>query len=118
MNDFKGEYVMLKDTIKAIRMINRVGNRELSLKLHYTQPYISQIENGTRKITPEVLEGYSSEFNIPVYKILEISNDQDINNYDYKELLMEILVYYISKKEELGEPSKVMKKINNKFTQK
>lgn len=66
---------MLNEALKLIRVFHELSQKDLSIRLGISKSYISEIEAGKKNPTMDVLEKYSSEFDIPVSSILFFSEN-------------------------------------------
>lgn len=70
---------MLGDALKYIRLFYRLNQKELSEKIGMSVSYLSEIEQGKKKPSLEVIEKYSTHFDVPVSSIMlfseELAND-------------------------------------------
>lgn len=61
---------MLNDTLRLIRSFHDLNKSEAATKLGISRSYISEIESGQKRVTLDLLEKYSSTFNIPMSSLL------------------------------------------------
>lgn len=68
---------MIGDTLRRLRGIYGYSAREMSNQLGISSSYLSEIENGKKQPTLDLLEGYSEVFNIRLSSLLRFSEDYD-----------------------------------------
>lgn len=93
------------EILKRFRMLQEeeISTTKLSEVIGYSQPYISQIENNTRKPTDEFLKKISEVYNVPIkefYRILEISNKQKLHPEEISYLVLYTCIKYRNEKDE------------------
>ncbi len=70
---------MISKALKTIRQFHKVKQKDFADKIGIVPSYISEIENGKKEPSLEIIEKYSKEFNIPVSSILLFSEQIDDN---------------------------------------
>ena len=93
------------EILKRFRMLQEeeISTTKLSEVIGYSQPYISQIENNTRKPTDEFLEKISEVYNVPIkefYKILKVSNEKKLHQEEISYLVLYTCIKYRNEKAE------------------
>jgi transcriptional regulator with XRE-family HTH domain len=84
--------------LKELRIAKGLTLIELGERIHLSNPYLSQIENGKRGIpTPELLEKLAEVFDVPFIELLDkvwriknkkpIIDDPELFDYDLSNLL-------------------------------
>lgn len=68
---------MIGDTLRRLRGIYGYSAREMSNQLGISSSYLSEIENGKKQPSLDLLEGYSEVFNIRLSSLLRFSEDYD-----------------------------------------
>ncbi len=66
---------MIGKTLKIIRRFHNVKQKEFAQKTGLSPSYVSEIENGIKEPTLEVIQKYSDIFDIPVSSILFFSEE-------------------------------------------
>lgn len=61
---------MISEALRLIRVFHDLKQFELAEKLDVSKSYISEIENGVKAPSLEILRRYAQEFNIPVSSIV------------------------------------------------
>jgi transcriptional regulator with XRE-family HTH domain len=61
---------MLNRALKLTREFHRMKQSELAKKLGISNSYLSEIESGKKNVAVDLLEAYSSTFNIPASTFL------------------------------------------------
>lgn len=73
---------MINKALKVIRQYHKFKQFELSEELGISKSYLSEIESGKKPVSLDILEKYSTIFDIPVSSLLFFSenmgNDKDI----------------------------------------
>lgn len=64
---------MLSEALRLIRIFHDLKQFEVAEKIGVSKSYISEIENGNRSPSLEIIEKYASEFRMPVSSILFFS---------------------------------------------
>lgn len=67
---FTGDKVRLGKNIAKLRKLNNITSTELSNIVGIKQPYLSQIENGKRSPSLDVLQGIAKALNTTVSELL------------------------------------------------
>jgi transcriptional regulator with XRE-family HTH domain len=68
---------VLHRALRLMRLFHRQSQTDLARQLGLSNSYLSEIESGVKKPGLDVLEKYSSVFNIPVSSILLFSEQMD-----------------------------------------
>lgn len=68
---------MIGDTLRRLRGIYGYTAREMSSKLGISSSYLSEIENGKKQPTLDLLEEYSKLFGVRLSSLLRFSEDYD-----------------------------------------
>lgn len=64
---------MINDALKKIRLFHNIKQNELSCELNISNSYLSEIESGKKSPSIELLQSYSTYFDIPVSSLLYFS---------------------------------------------
>lgn len=71
----------MSETLKLLRIFFGYKSVEMAKKLNISQSFLSEVENGKKNVTLELLNQYSKVFNIKVSTIVLLSesleNDKD-----------------------------------------
>lgn len=85
---------MIHQALRLIRVFNDMKQFEVAEKMGLSKSHISELENGNRRPSYEVLEKYSDVFGIPISSILFFSENlednstkQTVKNYISKKIL-------------------------------
>ncbi|MBT8004609.1 MAG: helix-turn-helix transcriptional regulator [Rhodospirillales bacterium] len=70
---------MLSEALRLIRVFHDLKQSELAAHLGLSKSYLSEIENGRKIPTLEVINKYAEEFNIPVSSIIFFSEQLNSN---------------------------------------
>ena len=84
---------MIHRALKTIRLFHSLTQAELAKKLELSKSYLSEIESGKKPVGFELLEKYSSIFDIPVSSLVFFSE-----NLDKKESVPERFRYVVADK--------------------
>ena len=71
--------VKIGETLKVIRKVNSINQKEMSKIVGVSQSYLSEIESGKKEASKLILEKYSEEFGIPIsyiYMLIEVNSDE------------------------------------------
>jgi transcriptional regulator with XRE-family HTH domain len=68
-----GDLLMLSEALRLIRVFHDVKQNELARRLEISNSYLSEIENGNKVPSVEIIGKYASEFQIPPSSILFFS---------------------------------------------
>jgi transcriptional regulator with XRE-family HTH domain len=72
---------MLSETLRLLRVFHDIKQNELAEKIDISKSYISELENGNRTPSLEVIQKYSDFFKIPISSIMFFSeNLEDAKN--------------------------------------
>ncbi|HEY1631776.1 MAG TPA: helix-turn-helix transcriptional regulator [Rhizomicrobium sp.] len=66
---------MLSEALRLIRVFHDVKQNDLADRFGISKSYLSEIENGKKSPSIEIIEKYSSEFQIPASSILFFSEN-------------------------------------------
>jgi transcriptional regulator with XRE-family HTH domain len=61
---------MLKDALRLVRVFHDLNKSEVATRVGLSKSYISELENGGKKVSLDVLEKYAVAFNIPVSSLM------------------------------------------------
>lgn len=64
---------MLNEALRAVRKFHQTSVQDTAAGIGVSSSYISEIENGKKRIHQDVLEGYSKLFNMPISSFYLIS---------------------------------------------
>lgn len=64
---------MINSALKKIRIFHNIKQNELATKLEISNSYLSEIENGKKSPSFELLEKYSTYFDIPISSLMYFS---------------------------------------------
>lgn len=103
---------MICDTLKKLRNIYGLKASEMSTKLGISPSYLSEIENGKKQPSLELLEKYSSVFDIKLSSLILISETYEEAESQGKGAIMirNMMMHLIdsmSPKEENNEKAKI-----------
>lgn len=70
---------MLHEALRLVRIFHNMKQNELSEKLSISRSYLSELESGKKNISIEILNKYSSIFDIPSSSLLLFSENLDEN---------------------------------------
>lgn len=68
---------MLSEALRLIRVFHDVKQTELADRLGMSKSYLSEIENGKKQPSIELIERYSAEFKIPASSIMFFAENLD-----------------------------------------
>ena len=68
---------MLSEALRLLRVFHEMKQGQLAQKLEISTSYVSEIENGNRSPSLEVIQKYSDLFKIPVSSIMFFSEQID-----------------------------------------
>ncbi len=71
---------MLNRALKAIRLYNKLKQKELASILKISRSHLSEVESGIKNASPKLLEAYSSFFDIPISGFYLISEALERND--------------------------------------
>lgn len=71
---------MLSEALRLIRVYHDLKQQELAERLEISKSYLSEIENGKKTPTIELIEKYASQFGIPASSILFFSENLENPN--------------------------------------
>jgi transcriptional regulator with XRE-family HTH domain len=75
MNNIKRP--MINDALRLLRLYLGLSQKELAAELELSQSMISEIENGSKPVSMEVLEKYSNKFDVRMSKLLFFAEELD-----------------------------------------
>ncbi len=71
---------MINQALKRIREFHNIKQNELAITIGISNSYLSEIENGKKAPSLELLQKYSKTFDIPVSSLLYFSEELDSNS--------------------------------------
>jgi len=75
---------MLNEALRLIRVFHNMNQKELSIKLEISRSYLSEIESGKKNINIDLLNKYSTVFDIPSSSLLLFSENLENNKLSEK----------------------------------
>lgn len=75
---------MLNEALRLIRVFHNMNQKELSEKLEISRSYLSEIESGKKNINVDLLNKYSTVFDIPSSSLLLFSENLENNKFSEK----------------------------------
>lgn len=75
MNDIKRP--MINDALRLLRLYLGLSQKQIAGELDLSQSMISEIENGTKPVSMDVLEKYSGKLNIRMSQLLFFAEELD-----------------------------------------
>jgi len=90
---------MFGDTLKRTRLIYGYNAKEMSERLSISNSYLSEIENGKKKPSLDILERYASIYEIKLSSLILLSEEVESSNNNTKgnEFTKKILNLLITK---------------------
>ncbi len=70
MNNESKELMGRNKALKAFRVFNRLTQKGLAEKLNLTKSFISEMENGKKPVTMQLVDRYAECFEVPDWEIL------------------------------------------------
>lgn len=70
---------MLHKTLRNVRKFHQMSVNQAAAEMGVSPSYISEIENGKKRIHQDILDAYAETFNLPIssfYLIAESSGDE------------------------------------------
>lgn len=68
---------MINDALRLLRLYLGLSQKEIAAKLELSQSMISEIEKGSKPVSMEVLEKYSSNFSVRMSDLLFFAEELD-----------------------------------------
>ncbi len=87
---------MIGNILKYIRICNDFSTKEVAEMIETSVAYISDVERNRKNTSLTTLNRFANCYNIEVSKILYL-DELELKGIDRKEILKEILEYYIEK---------------------
>ncbi|MGO4561981.1 helix-turn-helix domain-containing protein [Rhizobiales bacterium 3FA27D7] len=75
MNDIKRP--MINDALRLLRLYLGLSQKQIAVELDLSQSMISEIENGTKTVSMDVLDKYSVKFNVRMSQLLFFAEELD-----------------------------------------
>lgn len=75
---------MINKALRLIRTFHDISQSDMSGRLGISKSYLSEIESGKKQPTLEILEKYSTEFEIPLSSIMFFSENIESNKLGEK----------------------------------
>ena len=61
---------MLNEALRLIRVYHDLSQKEAAERVKLSKSYLSELEAGNKKVTLEVLEKYSTAFDLPISSLM------------------------------------------------
>ena len=71
---------MINKALKLIRQFHKIQQSELANRFQMSKSYLSEIETGKKPVSLDLLNKYSSEFDIPVSSLVFFSETLNSKN--------------------------------------
>lgn len=100
---------MVHTALKLTRQFHRMKQADLAKKLEISPSYLSEIENGSKTISVDLLYKYSAIFDVPVDTFLrfsETSTDVDPRRRERAEKLLAFLQWVASDEDRIDSKEK------------
>jgi transcriptional regulator with XRE-family HTH domain len=68
---------MIAEALRLLRTFHKTSQSQLATDLGISKSYLSEIESGKKKVTLELLNQYSSHFNVPISSLFFFSEEMD-----------------------------------------
>lgn len=68
---------MINDALRLLRLYLGLSQKDLALELEISQSMISEIENGSKSVSMEILERYSTKFDVRMSNLLFFAEELD-----------------------------------------
>ncbi|WP_313399887.1 helix-turn-helix transcriptional regulator [Stenotrophomonas sp.] len=98
---------MIDRALRLTREFHRMKQGDLAKKLGISTSYLSEIENGKKSASLELLEQYSKVFNVPASTFLlfkeRLHGEQSKKNRDHAQRLLDFFAWVTSDDEDAGE---------------
>ena len=83
---------MVNEVLRLLRVYNDIKATDLAKKLNISTSYISELESGKKKVSLDIINKYSSFFDVPSSSILLMSESLDNNKQDLKHKISRALI--------------------------
>lgn len=83
---------MVNEVLRLLRVYNDIKATDLAEKLNISTSYISELESGKKKVSLDIIDKYSSFFEVPSSSILLMSESLDNNKQDLKHKISRALI--------------------------
>ena len=70
---------MINDALRLLRLYLGLSQQQIAKELDLSQSMISEIENGSKSVSMDVLQRYSSSFNIRVSQLMFFAEELEEN---------------------------------------
>ena len=87
----------MNEILKALRLSSGKTVSELAKELDVSQPYLSQVENGVRKPSEELIGKYCKKFKVSKKMLLSFENIRNERHLKNTETLL-MIVHWLCKK--------------------
>ncbi|MCR9214589.1 MAG: helix-turn-helix transcriptional regulator [Proteobacteria bacterium] len=68
---------MLHDALKIVRKFHQTSIEAAAKSIGVSVSYLSELENGKKRINQDILKGYSATFNMPISSIYLIAEHME-----------------------------------------
>lgn len=72
---------MMNEALRLVRVYHDLSLIETSERVGLSKSYISEIENGRKRVSLDVLEKYSKAFNIPMSSLMLFAEKAEEKNF-------------------------------------
>jgi transcriptional regulator with XRE-family HTH domain len=69
--------MMIAEALRLLRTYHKTSQSQLATDLGISKSYLSEVESGKKKVTLELLNQYSSHFNVPISSLFFFSEEMD-----------------------------------------
>ncbi|ABJ76330.1 MULTISPECIES: helix-turn-helix transcriptional regulator [Leptospira] len=92
---------MIHEVLRLLRVFHDLKAKDLAEKLSISPSYLSEIENGKKEPTLELLNKYSVVFNMPVSSIFLLSEgtEKQSDKKSFKGSLSKLIINFLHKVE-------------------
>lgn len=96
---------MINEALRLLRIFHDLKSVELSKKLEISQSYLSEIENGKKQPSLELINKYADVFNLKPSTILFFSEeiDKGTNKVKIKDNIRNLMIKFMQIVEKFGE---------------
>ncbi|MXW93298.1 MAG: helix-turn-helix transcriptional regulator [Rhodospirillaceae bacterium] len=75
-----GENLVLHNALRYVRKFHRMSVNEVAAEVNLSPSYISEIENGKKRIHQDILQAYGNVFNMPISSFHLIAESIETSN--------------------------------------
>ena len=86
---------MIGNALRTLRILNDIKVCDMAVKLELSQSYVSELENGKKTVSLNILSKYGIIFNMTSFEVLTFSEELNKNKESFKADLNNMLKKFV-----------------------